>query len=116
MQLLDIVTNTFITLFLCFLQSYYFDREDVALPGFAKYFRKASHEELEHAEKLMKFQTQRGGRIVLQDVKKPARDEWGTGLTAMEAALELERTVNEALLSLHKVADKHGDFQVCEYG
>ena len=51
------------------LQAFYFDRDDVALPGFAKYFSKASEEEREHAEKLMKFQNQRGGRIVLQDIK-----------------------------------------------
>ena len=47
----------------------YFDRDDVALPGFAKYFEKASVEEREHAEKLMKYQNKRGGRIVLQDIK-----------------------------------------------
>ena len=58
----------------------YFDRDDVALPGFADYFRKASKEELEHAQKLMEFQNKRGGRITLSDIKKPARDEWGTGM------------------------------------
>ena len=30
----------------------------------------------------------------------------------MEAALELEKKVNQSLLDLHKVADTHGDFQV----
>ena len=58
----------------------YFDRDDVALHGFAEYFRKASHEEFEHAQKLMKFQNQRGGRVVFRDIKKPAKDEWGTGM------------------------------------
>ena len=94
------------------LQSYYFDRDDVALPGFAKYFKKSADEEKEHAEKLMKFQVQRGGRIILEDIKKPAKDEWGTGLEAMQDALELEKTVNQALLDLHKIADANGDFQV----
>lgn len=51
------------------LQSYYFDRDDVALKNFAKYFLHQSHEEREHAEKLMKLQNQRGGRIFLQDIK-----------------------------------------------
>ncbi|NWH71926.1 FRIH protein, partial [Piaya cayana] len=49
--------------------SYYFDRDDVALKNFAKYFLHQSHEEREHAEKLMKLQNQRGGRIFLQDIK-----------------------------------------------
>lgn len=97
---------------LCCIQANYFERDDVALNGFSKYFRKAAHEELEHAEKFMKFQVQRGGRVKMDDIKKPAKDEWGSGLDAMEAARELERTVNQALLDLHKVADKHCDFQV----
>merc|ERR1711974_90188 len=87
--------------------SFHFDRDDVALKGFAKYFKKASDEEREHAEKLMKFQNQRGGRIVLNDVKKPERDEWGTGLESMETALDLEKHVNQALIDLHAIAEKH---------
>merc|ERR1711982_319664 len=83
----------------------YFDREDVALPGFAKYFNESSKEERGHAELLMKYQGQRGGRIVLQGIKKPERDEWGSGLEAMQAALALEKSVNQSLLDLHGVAD-----------
>jgi len=95
--------------------AWYFDRDDVALPGFAKFFRHSSEEEREHSEKLMKFQNQRGGRIVLQDIKKPERDEWGTGLHAMEAALALEKNVNQALLDLHTVSDAKGDAQMSDW-
>ena len=97
-------------------QSFYFERDDVALPGFAKYFRKASAEEMDHAKTFMKFQNDRGGRVVFQDIKKPAKDAWGNGLEAMQAALELEKTVNQALLDLHKIADHHGDFRVSSCG
>ncbi|ELK23545.1 Ferritin heavy chain [Myotis davidii] len=38
--------------------SYYFDCDDVALKNVATYFRHQSHEEREHAEKLMKLQNQ----------------------------------------------------------
>jgi len=95
--------------------SFYFDRDDVALPGFAKYFNKASEEEREHAEKFMKYQNKRGGRIVLQDIKKPDRDEWGTGLEAMQVALQLEKSVNQSLLDLHQVAGSHNDAQMCDF-
>merc|ERR1711976_272367 len=78
--------------------AFYFDRDDVALRGFYKFFKKSSDEEREHAEKLMKFQNQRGGRIVLSDIKRPERDEFGSGLEAMETALSLEKHVNQALL------------------
>jgi len=95
--------------------AYHFDRDDVALAGFHKYFLKASAEEKEHAERLMKFQNQRGGRIVLQDVKAPERTDWGSGLEAVQAALDLEKHVNQALLDLHKVASKHGDAQMADF-
>nr|QFU95361.1 ferritin [Magallana bilineata] len=95
--------------------AYYFDRDDVALPGFSKFFKHSSDEEREHAEKLMKYQNKRGGRVVLQDIKKPDRDEWGTGLDAMQVALQLEKTVNQSLLDLHKVADGHKDAQMCDF-
>ncbi|XP_072348660.1 ferritin heavy chain A-like [Scyliorhinus torazame] len=49
--------------------SSYFDRDDVALRHFAEFFKEQSHEEREHAEKLMEFQNKRGGRIILEDVK-----------------------------------------------
>ncbi|EDO35374.1 predicted protein [Nematostella vectensis] len=93
----------------------YFDREDVHLPGFHKFFKKQAHEEREHAEKLMKFQNQRGGRIVLQNVKKPERDEWGSGLEAMQTALDLEKHVNQALIELEKTAEKNGDAQMSDF-
>jgi len=95
--------------------SFYFDRDDVALPGFASYFKKMSEEEREHAEKLMKFQNARGGRVVLQDIKKPDRDEWGTGLDAMQVALGLEKSVNQALLDLHELANTHKDAQMTDF-
>jgi len=95
--------------------AWYFDRDDIALKGFHKYFKKASEEEREHAEKLMKFQNQRGGRIVLSDIKRPDNDEWGSGLEAMEAALNLEKNVNQSLLDLHKVAENRGDDQMQDW-
>ena len=97
---------------LSLIQAFYFERDDIDLKGFAKFFRDSAKEEFEHAEKFMKYQTERGGRIVLQDIKRPDKDEWGTGLDAMETALALEKVVNQALLDLHKVSDKHSDFHV----
>merc|ERR1711860_109595 len=93
----------------------YFDRDDVALKGFSKFFKESSDEEREHAENLMKYQNKRGGRVVLQNITKPERDEWGSGLEAMEAALALEKSVNQSLLDLHKVADGHGDAQMMDF-
>merc|ERR1712002_1394461 len=93
----------------------YFDRDDVANYGFSAYFKKNSDEEREHAEKFIKYQNKRGGRVVFQDIAKPSTMEWGTPLEAMEAVLELEKTVNQSLLDLHKCADSEGDAHLCDF-
>jgi len=95
--------------------AFYFDRDDVALPGFSAYFKKASQEEYDHAQKFMTFQNKRGGRIVLKDIKKPEKDEWGTGLDAMKAALELEKQVNQSIMDLHALAGSKGDNHMTQY-
>lgn len=87
MQLLIVIVSLF--------QAYYFQRDDVSFPGLVKFFKKTSNEEREHAEQFMKYQNDRGGRIILQPVPKPSKDEWNTPLEAITAALELEKSVNK---------------------
>ena len=96
-------------------QSAFFDREDQALPGFSKFFRKASEEEREHAQKLIDYQNMRGGKVVFQDVPRPSKSEWSDPLDAAEDALDLEKSVNQSLLELHKVADGAGDPQMTDF-
>merc|ERR1711918_206407 len=81
----------------------HFERDDVALFGFAKFFQHQSDEEREHAEKFQKYLNLRGGRLKLKDVKAPPTFH-ESGLSAMEMALQLERDVNESLLNIHQVA------------
>ena len=95
--------------------------------------------------KLMAYQSKRGGRCVFQDIAKPVSREmqtiqvkfhlkittfelifhhflafkvsmeWGTCLEAMEAALELEKMVNQSLLELTKAADDKGDSNLSDF-
>jgi len=95
--------------------SYYFDREDVALHNISKWFKKQSDEEREHAMTLMKYQNTRGGRVVLQNVQKPEKDEWGTVLEAFQAALALEKFNNQSLLELHSLSQQNNDPQMCDF-
>ncbi|XP_036885246.1 ferritin, mitochondrial [Sturnira hondurensis] len=95
--------------------AYYFSRDDVALNNFARYFLRQSQEETLHAEKLMRLQNQRGGRICLQDIKKPDQDDWENGLNAMKCALLLEKNVNQSLLELHSLASDKGDPHLCDF-
>nr|ABK91580.1 ferritin 3-like protein [Daphnia pulex] len=93
----------------------YYDRDDVALKGFAKFFKESSEEEHEHAEKLMKYQNLRGGRVVFSAINRPAQQEWATPLVAIEFVLNLEKQVNQSLLDLHKVASSHEDPHLTNY-
>jgi len=63
----------------------------------------------------MKYQNSRGGRVVFQDIAKPTTMEWGTALEAVEAALELEKTVNQSLLNIHVAAGEKGDAHLCDF-
>jgi ferritin heavy chain len=93
----------------------YFNRDDVALHGFAKRFQENSDEERGHAMKLIDYQNMRGGRVVFHDINKPVAQEWSSALHAIECQLELEQSVHKALLELHKCADSHGDAQLTDF-
>ncbi|XP_053434966.1 ferritin heavy chain-like [Nycticebus coucang] len=93
----------------------YFDRDNVALKHFARFFQQRSNKERELAETLMELQNQRGGRVYLRDVRKADRDDWEGGLQAMECALHLEKSVNQTLLNLHHLATEKGDAQLCSF-
>ncbi|XP_046463363.1 soma ferritin-like [Daphnia pulex] len=93
----------------------YYDRDDVALKGFAKFYKESADEENEHAQMFMKYQNIRGGRVVLTSINRPAQQEWASPLVAMEFALNLEKQVNQSLLDLHKVAGIHSDPHLSNY-
>ncbi|CAL1274128.1 unnamed protein product [Larinioides sclopetarius] len=67
----------------------------------------------------MKYQNMRGGRIVLKAIEvisiQTALHVKVSGMDAMKAALELEKTVNQSLLDLHAVATNHNDAQMCDF-
>ncbi|XP_051130386.1 ferritin-3, chloroplastic-like [Andrographis paniculata] len=97
----------------------YFDRDNVALKGLAKFFKAASQEEREHAEMLMEYQEKRGGKVKLQSLQAPPSEfdhvDKGDALYAMELALSLEKLTNEKLLKLHAVADENNDPQLADF-
>ncbi|KAI6180410.1 Ferritin [Aphelenchoides besseyi] len=95
--------------------SYYFDRHDVAMPNLSKWCKKQSEEERSHAETFMKYQNTRGGRVVLQQIEKPEKDEYEGPLEAMQSALALEKYNNKSLLELHEVSTRCNDPQMCDF-
>ncbi|OUZ99163.1 Ferritin [Macleaya cordata] len=97
----------------------YFDRDNVALKGLAKFFKESSEEERQHAEKLMEYQNKRGGKVKLQSIVMPISEfdhfEKGDALYAMELTLSLEKLTNEKLLNLHSVANQNNDVQLMDF-
>jgi len=97
----------------------YFDRDNVALQGLAKFFKESSEEERGHAEKFMEYQNKRGGRVKLHPIVSPISEfehgEKGDALYAMELALSLEKLTNEKLLNLHSVASENNDPQLADF-
>jgi ferritin len=73
----------------------FYDRDDVAMNGFSKYFQESAEEESGHVRKLIKYQNRRGGRVVFTGVASPAEQEWASPLAAIEFALNLEKKVNQ---------------------
>merc|ERR1712034_215959 len=86
----------------------YFIQHDKALHGFAKMLIKNSQEEWEHSLTLIDYLAKRGGKVVMEDIKKPEVD-LKTAKDAVEAALQLEKEVNQSLLDLHVLAGDKGD-------
>ena len=97
----------------------YFARDNVFLPGISAHFRKESVEERGHAELLMNYQIQRGGRVELQAIMPPQVDydhpEKGDALYACELSLSLEKLNNDRLIALHKVAGAADDANMMDF-
>lgn len=65
----------------------------MALKGFAKMYNEFAKEENDHAQKLIKYQNLRGGRVVLTTLNRPAVQEWVTPIASVEFAPILEKQV-----------------------
>ncbi|EGW02407.1 ferritin heavy chain [Cricetulus griseus] len=95
--------------------AFYFDREDVAQKNLSSFFLNKSHECTTHAEMFLELQNQRGGRISLRNIRKPDRNNWLSGLQAMECALQLELSTNQSLVALHQLASSKSDAHLCSF-
>ncbi|XP_026208045.1 ferritin [Anabas testudineus] len=93
----------------------YFDRDDVALPNFSSFFLERSGKEREQAEKLLEYQNMRGGRILLQTIAKPSREDWKGGLDAMSFSLDYQKSLNTFILNVHRRAGNHTDPHLTDF-
>ncbi len=63
----------------------------------------------QRADMLCEYQNRRGGRIVLQDIRKPEIIEYDSCPHAFHSILDILKHVNESTLALINIANVHGD-------
>ncbi|XP_017779963.1 PREDICTED: ferritin, heavy subunit-like isoform X1 [Nicrophorus vespilloides] len=91
----------------------YFGRTDVALPGCEGFFNAMQVEELQHAQKLIKYQNLRGGKVLLCPLTCSDCTEWGIS-KSLSVGLEMEKLIKEKLISVHEVAETHNDLNLMD--
>uniref|UniRef100_A0A8D1DKM8 Ferritin n=1 Tax=Sus scrofa TaxID=9823 RepID=A0A8D1DKM8_PIG len=90
---------------------FYFHCDDVALEGMSSLFQELSEEKHVGAKNFLKMQNQCCGHTLFQDMHKPCQDEWGKSQNAVEAAILMEKNLNQAILDLHALGFAHTDSQ-----
>ncbi|KAF8572198.1 hypothetical protein P879_00428 [Paragonimus westermani] len=92
--------------------------EEISMPGFCKFFRLCSQRHRELVEHWINFQTMRGGKLNVPEVKPlvQVNDLSKTDLEKIVViALETEKTVEQYLRELHKIARSKEDVAMSEY-
>jgi ferritin len=79
------------------------------LPGFAKWLRLQSNEELSHGMKLFDYLSDQGGRVALKALGEPAGG-FESPLRMFQEVLEHERKVTAMIHRLYELALKEKDY------
>ncbi|KAF5923899.1 hypothetical protein HPG69_010328 [Diceros bicornis minor] len=84
-------------------------------PPFATFFEDQAEVKREHAKQFLKYLRKRESKICLPVIKRPDIDNWGTGVQALESALELENTLNKLLQDLKTLASEKHDSDLLHF-
>lgn len=83
--------------------------EHLNLGGFANWMRVQRNEELTHAQRLIKYVLDRGGKVELEAVPKPPTD-FQSVQEVFSRALEMERENTASIDELYRLADELNDY------
>ena len=78
-----------------FFQYAFYKRDEVALKGFAKLFKKLADRAYDLSKALIDYQNMRGGKVVFNNIDRPVEQDWKTPLNAIEFSLNLEKNLNQ---------------------
>ena len=82
--------------------------ESKSLGGFSNWMRQQAQEELFHGMKMFDFVCERGGRVTLMAIEKPA-SKWASPLDAMKNVLSHEQKVTGLINDLVNLAQDERD-------
>ncbi|MEE4263629.1 MAG: ferritin [Desulfobacteraceae bacterium] len=80
-----------------------------SLDGMGHWMRAQAHEEMIHAIKFMEHLLDRGGKVVLQDLKQ-LKTEWSSPLEAFQDALAHEKFISGKINDLTTIAREEKDY------
>ena len=83
--------------------------EGLSLRGFAKFMRKQSDEEREHAMRFFKHINDRGGQVEVGSITKP-RSDFGSPNDVFQAAYTREQSNTKSIHSLYGLAQERKDY------
>ncbi|XP_066217465.1 ferritin, heavy subunit-like [Saccopteryx leptura] len=89
--------------------------EDVEAPLFALFFEDQAEVKREHAKQFLRYLKRREGKICLPVIQRPNIDNWGTGVQALETALELENKLTKLLEDLKSVASANSETDLLRF-
>ena len=101
------IKNELYSAYIYLSMSAYF--ENTNLPGFARWMRVQSQEEMEHAMKFYHFIYERGGQVVLHAIGQPPA-EFQSPLDVFERTLEHEQKVTAMIHRLYALAVQEEDY------
>lgn len=103
----DQVNKEIYSSYLYLAMSAYFESEN--LPGFAHWMKVQSQEEYEHGMKFYEFILDRGKKVVLKEIAKPA-DTWSDAADVFQTVLQHEQLVTRSINAIYAQALKDEDY------
>ncbi|XP_077631055.1 ferritin, heavy subunit-like [Crocuta crocuta] len=94
--------------------SYYYDEETEA-PLYLTFFEDQIEVKKEHAKQFITFLREHHSKICLPVIKRPDIENWGTGIQAIESALQLENTLSKLLQDLMSLASQNSEIDLLNF-
>lgn len=102
----DQINFEFYSAYIYLSMAAYFEANN--LMGCAQWMKTQTQEELIHAMKMYEFVNERGGRVILKEIKGP-KTEWASPVEAFEDALKHEQIVTGRINQMMDIAVEEKD-------